>query len=40
MKTVLHEVNKTQDFAPFVAKIEVAQPDTVMTGNCPMTCSC
>lgn len=33
VETVLHEVNKTQDFAPFVAKIQAAQPDTVMTGN-------
>jgi branched-chain amino acid transport system substrate-binding protein len=31
--TVLHEVNKIQDFSPFVAKIKEATPDTVMTGN-------
>ncbi|QPC42466.1 branched-chain amino acid ABC transporter substrate-binding protein [Kaustia mangrovi] len=31
--TVLHEVNKIQDFSPFVAKIKDAGPDTVMTGN-------
>jgi len=31
--TVLHEVNKIQDFAPFVAQIKQANPDTVMTGN-------
>lgn len=30
---VLHEVNKIQDFAPFVAKIKAADPDTVITGN-------
>lgn len=29
----LHEVNRIQDFSPFVAKIRAAQPDTVMTGN-------
>lgn len=33
VETVLHEVNKIQDFAPFVAKIKEANPDTVMTGN-------
>lgn len=31
--SVLHEVNKIQDFAPFVAKIKAANPDTVITGN-------
>lgn len=30
---VLHEVNRIQDFSPFVAKIKAAQPDTVITGN-------
>lgn len=30
---VLHEVNKIQDFAPFVARIKEANPDTVITGN-------
>lgn len=30
---VLHEVNRIQDFAPFVAQIKSAGPDTVMTGN-------
>ncbi len=30
---VLHEVNKIQDFAPFIAKIKAAGPDTVITGN-------
>lgn len=30
---VLHEVNKIQDFAPYVAKIKDANPDTVITGN-------
>lgn len=31
--TVLHEVNRIQDFAPFVAQIKQADPDTVFTGN-------
>lgn len=30
---VLHDVNKIQDFSPYVAKIKEANPDTVMTGN-------
>ncbi len=30
---VLHDVNKIQDFAPFVARIKAASPDTVFTGN-------
>ena len=30
---VLHDVNKIQDFAPFVARIRSAAPDTVFTGN-------
>lgn len=30
---VLHDVNKIQDFAPFVARIKAAAPDTVFTGN-------
>ncbi|CAD7057485.1 branched-chain amino acid ABC transporter substrate-binding protein [Pseudorhizobium halotolerans] len=30
---VLHDVNKIQDFAPFVARIRSAGPDTVFTGN-------
>ncbi|SMF76137.1 amino acid/amide ABC transporter substrate-binding protein, HAAT family [Tistlia consotensis] len=30
---VLHDVNKIQDFSPFVAKIKEANPDTVITGN-------
>ena len=29
----LHDVNKIQDFAPYVAKIKQANPDTVLTGN-------
>jgi branched-chain amino acid transport system substrate-binding protein len=33
VEKVLHDVNKIQDFAPFVAKIKAAGPDTVMTGN-------
>lgn len=30
---VLHDVNKIQDFAPFVARIKSGNPDTVITGN-------
>lgn len=30
---ILHDVNKIQDFAPFVARIKSAEPDTVFTGN-------
>lgn len=30
---VLHDVNKIQDFAPFVARLKSAAPDTVFTGN-------
>ncbi|WP_209021370.1 branched-chain amino acid ABC transporter substrate-binding protein [Paracoccus ravus] len=30
---VLHDVNKIQDFAPFVARLKSAEPDTVFTGN-------
>lgn len=33
VETVLHEVNKIQDFSPYVAKIKDANPDTVITGN-------
>jgi branched-chain amino acid transport system substrate-binding protein len=33
VESVLHEVNRIQDFAPFVAKIKAANPDTVITGN-------
>ena len=29
----LHDVNKIQDFSPYVAKIAAAKADTVMTGN-------
>src|SRR5690606_9953411 len=29
----LHEVNKIQDFAPYVARIRSANPDTVITAN-------
>lgn len=29
----LHEVNKIQDFSPYVAKIQAANVDTVFTGN-------
>jgi branched-chain amino acid transport system substrate-binding protein len=31
--TTLHEVNKIQDFSPYVASIRDAAPDTVFTGN-------
>jgi branched-chain amino acid transport system substrate-binding protein len=31
--TTLHDVNKIQDFAPYVAKIAASNADTVMTGN-------
>lgn len=31
--TVLHEVNRIQDFSPFVARIQSADPDAVITGN-------
>jgi len=31
--SVLHEVNRIQDFSPFVAKIDAAKVDTVITGN-------
>lgn len=30
---VIHDVNRIQDFAPYVAKIKEASPDTVVTGN-------
>src|SRR5216684_2990880 len=30
---VIHDVNKIKDFAPYVAKIKEAAPDTVVTGN-------
>ena len=30
---VIHDVNKIQDFAPYVAKIKETGPDTVVTGN-------
>lgn len=30
---VLHEVNRIQDFAPYVAKIQDSDPETVITGN-------
>jgi len=30
---VIHDVNKIQDFAPYVAKIKETAPDTVVTGN-------
>lgn len=33
VETVLHEVNRIQDFSPFVAKIQAAQPTAVITGN-------
>lgn len=33
IEKVLHDVNKVQDFAPYVAKINAANVDTVLTGN-------
>jgi branched-chain amino acid transport system substrate-binding protein len=33
VEKTLHDVNKVQDFAPYVAKIGAAKADTVMTGN-------
>ncbi|MDX6752477.1 branched-chain amino acid ABC transporter substrate-binding protein [Geminicoccaceae bacterium 1502E] len=33
VEATLHDVNKIQDFAPYVAKIKAAEPDTVLTGN-------
>ncbi|MGX1307354.1 branched-chain amino acid transport system substrate-binding protein [Amorphus suaedae] len=33
VEETLHDVNKIQDFAPYVAKIKAADPDTVITGN-------
>lgn len=33
VEKTLHDVNKIQDFSPYVAKIAAANPDTVMTGN-------
>jgi len=33
VEKTLHDVNKVQDFAPYVAKIGAAKVDTVMTGN-------
>ncbi|MCA8934495.1 MAG: branched-chain amino acid ABC transporter substrate-binding protein [Rhodospirillaceae bacterium] len=33
VEEVLHDVNSIQDFAPYVARINAADPDTVITGN-------
>ncbi len=33
VEKTLHDVNKIQDFAPYVAKISAANVDTVITGN-------
>jgi branched-chain amino acid transport system substrate-binding protein len=33
VEKTLHDVNKIQDFAPYVAKISASNADTVMTGN-------
>ena len=33
VEKTLHDVNKIQDFAPYVAKISAAGADTVVTGN-------
>ena len=36
---IIHDVNKIQDFAPYVAKIKEAAPDTVITVTGAATCS-
>jgi branched-chain amino acid transport system substrate-binding protein len=33
VERVLHDVNRIQDFSPYVARIKQAAPDTVITGN-------
>jgi len=33
VEKTLHDVNKVQDFAPYVAKISASQADSVLTGN-------
>ncbi|XHS78017.1 branched-chain amino acid ABC transporter substrate-binding protein [Burkholderiaceae bacterium UC74_6] len=33
VEKTLHDVNKIQDFAPYVAKISASRADTVLTGN-------
>ena len=33
VEKTLHDVNKIQDFSPYVAKISAARADTVLTGN-------
>ncbi len=33
VEKTLHDVNKIQDFAPYVSKISAARADTIMTGN-------
>ena len=33
VEKTLHDVNKVQDFAPYVSKISATHADTVMTGN-------
>ncbi|MDF1585508.1 branched-chain amino acid ABC transporter substrate-binding protein [Marinimicrococcus flavescens] len=33
VEATLHDVAKIQDFAPYVARIKAAEPDTVLTGN-------
>ncbi|MDH6590549.1 branched-chain amino acid transport system substrate-binding protein [Variovorax sp. TBS-050B] len=33
VEKTLHDVNKVQDFAPYVAKISAARADSVLTGN-------
>lgn len=33
VEAVLHDVSRIQDFTPYVAKIQEAKPDTVITGN-------
>src|SRR3546814_2120668 len=36
----LHDVNKIQDFSPYVAKIAASGADTVITRNWSTTCCC
>ena len=33
VEKILHDVNKIQDFAPYVSKISAANADTIITGN-------
>jgi len=33
VESTLHDVNKIQDFSPYVAKIKASGAETVLTGN-------